>query len=373
MFAKSSFRARSFVAAMALSALPLAAALPAQAVEVPATAITENTALVVWLDVTSIDSTDVTTQMLKMQARGGLSEKDKAKMAEMLKAFVDFRTQFVAGGGEGVLFGLAQPAKEGDKPEPFVLVKTKAGADRAKLEAMLHGLAGLAKDNAQASTAIMGAKLEKYGTSTEWHALTGEELVFPPLNGTAKDAAVFNSAFKPGGKAAFQLCFHMLPKMKTDLKAMLDAQAKNPQQGGMMMGMMGGVLAPLADLDTVVMVGDGVKGTRKVDLTAHFGEGKSAKDFAGGANGLIEMGKGMAGMQLAQMAKYGVDTKNANEVLASLVFKDEGNNASLKLDDAFFTKVETFSEQVQAATEKMKAAAHAKAPVVEQGGAEDEE
>lgn len=342
--------ARALVAAVALCAMPLAA----RAVEVPATCVTQDTSLVVWVDFTAIHGEDVTTDLMKLKGTS-MSAADKAKAEEFVKAFVAFRDQFVAGGGEGILFGMAQPAKEGDKPEAYMLVKTKAGADRAKLEKLMHGLAEQAKDNAQVSTAILAAKVEKYGNSTEWHALTGESLVFPPLNGTAKEAGVFNTALKPGGKSVFQLCFRMTPKMKSDMKAHLDEQAKNPDQGNMMMGMLGGVMSPLVNLDTVTVIGDGTKGARKINGSANFSDAKSAKEFAGAFNGLMEMAKGMAGMQMAQMSKYGVDTKNVNDIMAAINLKDSETAAVLTLDDAFFAKVEKFAEQAQAAQAKMMA------------------
>lgn len=351
-----SVRARALVAALALSALPFAA----RAVEVPATAITEDTVLVAFLDMAAIDGKDITEQVAKIQAKlAKLDPKDKDKAEKIIKTLMATREEFVAAGGEGLLFGMSQPAKEGEKPEPFLLLKTKAGADRAKFEKMIHGLSELAKDEAQAATALLSAKVEKYGTSTEWHAVTAEELATPTLNGNAKEAAVFNAALKAASngsaKPAIEVCFRMSAKMKADLKAKNDEQAKNPDGGDMMSAMMTGVMQPLVNLDTFTLVGHGAKGARQVVLAGHFSDDKSAKDFTGAANGVAEMAKGMVGMQMGQMAKYGVDQKNAQDVMGALALKDSGKDAVLTLDDAFFTKVEKFAEQMQAAQEKMMA------------------
>lgn len=354
-----SVRTRILAAALALAALPLAA----HAVEVPATAVTADTVLVAFVDVGAVDSKDVTEQLAKFQAKmagaSAVDAKQKEQAQKLIKALVDLRTQFVAAGGEGILLGMAQPAKEGDKPEPFLLLKSKAGADRAKFEKMIQGLSDLAKDNNQAATALLSAKVEKYGASTEWHAVTADELAAPPLNGNAKEAAVFNAALKAAGngsaKNALEACFRMSSKMKADLKAQLDAQAKNPDQADMdmMTAMMGGVMQPLVSLDTVTMVGQGGKGARQVVLAGHFSDAKSAKEFAGSANGVLEMLKGMVGMQVVQMAKHGVDQKNAQEVMGAFAFKEAGSSSVLTLDDAFFTKLETLVDQMQAAQAKM--------------------
>lgn len=360
-----SIRARALIAALALCALPVAA----RAVEIPTTAIDANTLMVVWMDAAALDQME--QNMPAMMANVPADKKAEAEKG--LVTFKKYRKELAELGFEGLLIGVGQ---NGEEPEPFLLAKTKPGADRAKIEKLIHSMAEEAKGQSE-QTAILATKVEKYGNSTTWHAITGEHLVSAPLNGTAADAAAFSTALKPVEKAPFQLCFRMLPKMKAEIQAKLDEQLKNPDAGGdMMAAMMTGMLEPMTRLETIVASGDMAKDAKAAGVIMHFADAKSAGDFSTSFNGLVDMGKGMANMQMAQMAKYGLDTKNANEVMAQIVLKADKNDAVMKMDNAFFGKVETLVMQGQAAAEKMKKdmdeRRKAAAPAQEEGDDDEE-
>jgi hypothetical protein len=344
-------RARALIAALALSTLPLLAAPAARAVEIPDSAAEANTLLMVWVDAGGLEQAagqEAKTLTASMPAR------EKAEAEEFLKAFAATEKEFKAVGGEGILLGAALAPNVDDAPKFFMLVKTKAGTDRAQIEKLLHGMADKIKEP-QAKKALQAVKIEKYGDSTVWHGVTAGDLMAPPLTGNAKDAAVFNAALKPVEKAPFQLCFRMPLALKAKVQEEMDRQLKNPDAGGgnPMEAMMMGMMEPMTKLDTVVVSGDMAKDAKNAAFTMHFADAKAANDFSMSFNGLIQMGKGMATGELAQMAKYGLDVKNANAVMDQLVLKADQKDAGIKFDNAFWSKAETLVTQASAAQKKM--------------------
>ena len=323
---------------------------------IPDAAITPDTCLVAWVNFSSPDFKSLLWSCLELQAQASAKDKEEGKRG--VAAIIDFRDKFLAAGGEGVLIGWIPPANDGEEPlPPYVLIKVESGADTGKIESLIHNLSNrLAADNAEAAAKIRSLKVAKYGDNGEWCALIGATndkgtLSAAPTSGTAKDAGVFNAALKPGGSDLFQFCFRMSPKMKAEVKAQLDKPVDNPSQDDLLMR---SLMKPMLNLNTVTVFGSATKGSRRLDIAGHFRDPKSAADFTIGANGGIQMMRGLAGLD--KMAPDGLDMKNVNDVLSAIIFKKIGVDSAIKFNDDFFAKVEIMISQIQAAQEKTRAA-----------------
>lgn len=306
---------------MAMLALVLVAR-PAAA-QVPDTAVAEDTALMVWVDMTIVDEEMIAdaAEMLgdlmdsPMLDQAGLPMGDLDLMIIQMQ---DSRDSFVEAGGEGILLMMSMPTEADLQSLPLsVLVKVTEDADADALHDIMASMAE-------------GAQFEMDEYADGWMALTMDGADAVTKEGDADAAERFNAHLIERAEAPLTLIY----RMDDTARDMLDQMMMGDNAE---MAMLAGVMQPLRGMDTaaisVFQVEDGVE----VDIAMAFDDKELGGQFLNSFNGILMLAQGMLGMQMAEL-----DNAPSQEAItgffAALAMQsdDGGETLRLKLDQEFF-------------------------------------
>lgn len=310
------------------------------AAEVPETAVSDKTALMVWVDLTIVDE-DMIASAGELLAGlgdapmlGELGEGQGLPMEELdlsILQMQDFRESFVEAGGEGLLLMLSMPGEEGQAPSMSAMVKVGEGADAAALEDAIADLAD-------------GAVVEMDEYADGWMAAGIDGAEAPTKDGNPEDAAQFNAHLAERAEAPITIVF----RMDDDMREMIDGLmlADDPQ-----MAMIAGVLQPLRGLSTAalsVFVDD--DNAAEIDVAMAFEDKQLGSEFLNSFNGILMLAQGMLGMQMAEL-----DNPPSQQAIAgffqglAMQSEDGGATLRMKLGQDFFD----FAEELGPAFEEM--------------------
>ncbi|MEM9414417.1 MAG: hypothetical protein AAGA29_02925 [Planctomycetota bacterium] len=294
--------------------------------EVPETAVSEETALVVWVDLTLVDEDMIADAGELMDGLSNSPMLDGAglpmgDLAGGILQMQDFRDAFVEAGGEGIALLMAMPDGMDSMPPMSALVKVGEGYDA---EALQEAVAGMAD-----GTAI---EMDEYADGWLAVSMDGAEAV--TKTGNADDAARFNAHLAERTEAPITVVYRMDDNARDMLDGMMEAD--DPQ-----MAMIAGVLQPLHGMDTaalsVFVADEGVE----VDVAMAFADKELGSQFLNSFNGILMLGQGMLGMQMAEF-----DNAPSEETIASF-FKhlamssdDGGETLRMRLGQEFFDAAE---------------------------------
>ncbi|MEX0652859.1 MAG: hypothetical protein WDZ31_01605 [Phycisphaeraceae bacterium] len=335
-------RMKQMVTAAAVAMMLATAGLPgatAEAAEaaVPAQAVNDNVAVVVWFDLESIDQAALrgSMQALVNALPDEMAQHREGAMAstdESLTEFTKLRDAFLGAGGQGVLMVVPgpadaaedawgqQPARDGVHiqpamqaaagPEPMVLARVAPGTQPEDLVNAFTGLEGVEGE----------PEFEAYAEG--WLRVTGEPGMSVIEDGTEQNAAVFRQLLDQAGDAPIRVAVRITDDMKQEMAAQ--------GQGNPMMGGFQNSLDSLSTAWAAVHFGE----QPEVRNQFNFDDAEAAAEFNAAWEGLLMMGEGMIMGQLAQMPEApGAETVQG--LFQSLKMEQQGASLSLTLDDAF--------------------------------------
>lgn len=324
---------------MAVCALAFLTARPAAA-QAPDTAVAEDTTLMLWIDLTRIDDAmieragEMMADLADSPMAGGLPVGDLDLGILMMQ---DFRESFVAAGGEGLLVMMGMPdmanLQQGMKGLPLsVMVKTGERADPAALKDAMTDLMGEAAGD-------VAFEMDEYADG--WLAVSVDGL--PPVTkeGDADAADRFNAQLIERAEAPVTVVLRMNDQMREVLDGMM--LVDDPT-----MAMMAGMMQPLHGMDVtaVSLFTDGEE--TEIDIAMVFEDKRMGSQFLNSFNGMLMLGQGMLGAQMAEM-----NNPPSQEAIAgffqflALKSTDGGETLRLILDQRFFDAAEEMLPALQ--------------------------
>ncbi len=324
---------------MAVCAILCTTARPASA-QAPDTAVAEDTTLMVWIDLTRIDDAmieragEMMADLADSPMAGGLPVGDLDLGILMMQ---DFRESFVAAGGEGLLVMMGMPdmanMQQGMDGLPLsVMVKTAEGADPAALKDAMTDLMG-------ETAGDVAFAIDEYADG--WHAVSVDGL--PPVTkeGDVDAAERFNAQLAERAEAPLTVLLRMNDQMRDMLDGMM--LAEDPT-----MAMMAGMMQPLHGMDiaAVSLFTDGEE--TEIDIALNFEDKRLGSQFLNSFNGMLMLGQGMIGAQLAEMNNP-PSQEAINGFFQHLAMKstDGGETLRLILDQRFFDAAEELLPALQ--------------------------
>jgi len=313
------------------------------AAEVPETAVSEKTALMVWVDMTIVDADmiakagDMLADLGESPMLGGLAEQGGAQglpLTELDLSIIqmqDFRDAFTEAGGEGMLLMMAMPTEGEQMPGMSAMVKVGEDADIAALQDAMAGL-------------MDGTVVEMDEYADGWLAAGIDGSLPPTADGKPEDAAHFNAHLAERAEAPITIVF----RMDDDMREMIDGMmlVEDPQ-----MAMLAGMIQPLRGMDTAALsVFVDEDDAVEIDVAMAFGDKQLGSEFLNSFNGILMLAQGMLGMQMAEL-----NNPPSQEAIAgffqglAMQSEDGGETLRMKLGQDFFE----FAEELGPAFEEM--------------------
>ncbi|XAM00502.1 hypothetical protein OT109_03740 [Phycisphaeraceae bacterium D3-23] len=287
---------------------------PAQA-GVPETAVSDDTALMVWIDLTIVDE-DMIADAGELM--GDLADSDMLGGVGLpigdlelgILQMQDFRDAFVEAGGEGIVLMMAMPENMDGMPPMSALIKVGEDFDA---EALQDAVAGMADG--------MAIDMDEYADG--WMAVSMDGADAVTKTGNADTADRFNAHLIERAEAPITVVYRMDDNARDMLDGMMEAD--DPQ-----MAMVAGVLQPLRGMDTAAIsvfeVEDGVE----LDIAMAFEDTDLGSQFLNSFNGILMLAQGMLGMQMAEL-----DNAPSEETISGffkhLAMQSDDNGATLRM------------------------------------------
>lgn len=239
-----------------------------------------------------------------------MTEQMRAGLAEGIASHRDNMGELTGAGVEGVLIGMIGPDDPEGQPSSFALVKVKPGADlNAVQEALAKVEGGVAK-----------VELEPYAEG--WLAAkprgggAGGQIVAPPTDGSAENAAAFSDAMA-GSSKRIPFSFRINDEVRQQLRDNPPPQLQP-------------LAAPLTKAtDGSVDVTLGKSPALNVNL--NFGEAAAASEFASTVNGLMALAQGQLKSQLMN-APEPPDAERISALFDRLKIKADGSAATMSVN-----------------------------------------
>jgi len=326
---------RSFT--MPAAALMLAATLTtgfaqktrAQDVPLPESAITEDTAVAIWVDVNQLNvdslraAVDSVNAALPAQMRATEQQIDAKFESEQdqQEAFQAFREA----GGQGMLMLMRTPEGDGPPPEPVTLVRVEEGTNAADITAIAKQLDQFNPDSEPVDY--------KPGWIVEKDAKANI-----PTTGTAEQAQVMQQLLAKTESSPVRIAFRMTPALRQKLAEQAQGaqggQGGQAGQGGMsQLGPAAALVGPAQGIDAgwgTLNLGDNPAYTQMIQ----FKDAQSAQQFKGAWEGLLMMGQGLLQQQLSQLPNA-PEPQAVQGLFNSLKTEQQDNTLKLHLGGQF--------------------------------------
>lgn len=293
-----------------------------EASALPDASVAQDTAVVVHFDAESMnpDNLRAAAMALLDAVPEESAQQREMAVAEIDKNLAEYRTLYddmVERGAEAMTMAIAVTG--GGPEEGALLVRTRTGADLGQIREAINTFS-----TARGDSMPEEVTLERLDDS--WAYFTGDDELVSPEGGSAEVTESFRQALDdvPGG---MKLAFRMTEAIKAEFAG--ESQNAPP----MLIGLMG----PMQQLDfAVIGVTTGASPTATAQM--RFADEQSAGAFLQAWNGLIQMGKGMAQGQLAQMPNP-PSNDAINGLFDALSMTQDGGTLSMSLDQQFVQSV----------------------------------
>ncbi len=289
------------------------------ALSLPAAAVTTDTAVVVYFDTAAVSAEDLRKTGLSMLNAINPPDKENSieEMNEGLAKYAQFKQDFAAAGGRGVLMMMQIVPDQEQEPKPTLFVQAAPGADKAQIAQVF---AAMSDDD--------DAEFELTQYAPGWMSFSGEDFQEAP-QGNSEDEAVdaLSSALSSQANFPIRAAFVMTPKLRT---AMQEGINEARQQGG---NPMAGFLATAEPLQAISM-GVEFGNAPAMHAAMMFPGDAAASDFNDAYTGMLSLGKQMAVQQVNQMQGQMEDLPTAQEVrdiFDSLKMEQDGPNLRLTI------------------------------------------
>ncbi|MFI4861405.1 MAG: hypothetical protein ACIAXF_12075 [Phycisphaerales bacterium JB063] len=292
----------------------------------PETAVSDETALMVWVDLTIVDEDMIADagEMLGDIADSPMIQGQGLPLGDIelgILQMQDFRDSFVEAGGEGILLMLAMPEGMEAMPPMTALIRVGEGYNAEALKDAVAGIAAGMTDGAVVD-------LDEYADG--WLAVGMDGAAEVTKAGNADAAARFNAHLAERAEAPLTVVYRMDDNARDMLDGMMEAD--DPQ-----MAMIAGVLQPLRGMDTAAISVFEVDGGVEIDMAMAFDDSELGGQFLNSFNGILMLAQGMLGMQMAEL-----DNAPSQETIAgffkhlALTSDDNGATLRLRLGKEFF-------------------------------------
>ncbi|MEM7681592.1 MAG: hypothetical protein AAF288_06530 [Planctomycetota bacterium] len=316
-------RLRATGLALATAAV-LVASPRASAVEVPAQAVADNTALMVWADIASVQPQEVeeslgaVRQFLDTMKQGPMGQAmQDAPLLDPLQGaqkFAEFRNEFTAAGGQAFVL-VGTPDEFGEMDEPVVLIKTNGAADPAALKAAMAKLADDPSDTDD---------VEFEALEPGWMIAKGDDTGELPAVGSPARANELLGLLQPQAGRPMAMVFVPTDQMRQEMN-----------QGGQP-GDPGAALGAAFSKARAMTGGLSLGANPSIKLDAAFPDAQSAQEFntayAGmmgqAQQGLSQMVQMFAGQQQPGMPPMPT-ADQVNTFFGSLALQNGGANQTL--------------------------------------------
>lgn len=330
--------------------LVAAAALPvrAQQVELPASAVTEDTTLAIWLDAEHLtpeairQSVDRINAILPEDLQATAEELD-AQLEAGMAEFGEGYTAFTEAGGEGVLMLMRTPAMDAPRSEPAepsILVRVAPGTTAEELN---EAMQPFAPEDAPDTEVVEYAE----GWMTD-----ADTIDHIPTDGDAAEAAALAALLENTEAAPVRLAMRVNEPMREQL-AMFEQQAQG--QGGGMGGPNPGaaLLGPAQHIDAgwgTLTLGE----DPAFRHTLSFDDADEAEEFRAAWSQLLMMGQQMFQMQFAQPnVPNAPEPASIQGLFDSLELERDGAALHGEIGDQFITHAAEIIPAIQPMLQQM--------------------
>lgn len=241
MFTKRASKSLLILAAAAVAATVTGAATPVRAaepVELPATAITEDTALVIWFDAAHFTPEALRTAVEQINAAlpdemQATRDQLDAQLDEGMAEFGQGHAAFTGAGGEGMLMLMRAPEND-VAPPPSMLVRVAPGTTPEQLDEAMREF-----------TEGPDGRLTAY--NDRW-LVDADEQANVPTDGTEAEARAFEELLAQTDEAPIRMGFRMNETLRNQI-AQIHEQMQGGQQGQMGLNPGAELLGPVQEVE----------------------------------------------------------------------------------------------------------------------------